>query len=83
MEMSPDTLEAVGVNELFVAVNVDASFTTEQEVVGRIDEIHILIAVKTAPIVGYLSPHRSVTPAPCYARESWTWRCLQILLKIS
>ena len=56
MEMPPDTLEAVGVNELFVAVNVDASFTTEQAVVGRIDEIHILIAVRTAPIVGYLSP---------------------------
>ncbi len=56
MEMTPDTLEAVGVNELFVAVTVDASFTTEQAVVGRIDEIHILIAVRTAPIVGYLSP---------------------------
>ncbi len=54
--MSPDTLEAVGVNELFVAVTVDASFTTEQSVVGRIDEIHILIAVRTAPIVGYVSP---------------------------
>ena len=39
MEMPPDTLEAVGVNELFVAVTVDASFTTEQTVVGRIDEI--------------------------------------------
>ena len=25
MEMSPDTLEAVGINELFVAVGVDAS----------------------------------------------------------
>jgi hypothetical protein len=56
MEMTPDTLEAVGVNELFVAVTVDASFTTEQTVVGRIDEIHMLIAVRTAPIVGYLSP---------------------------
>ena len=56
MEMPPDTLEAVGVNELFVAVNVDASFTTEQAVVGRIDEIHILVAVRTAPIVGYVSP---------------------------
>ena len=56
MEMPPDTLEAVGVNELFVAVTVDASFTTEQTVVGRIDEIHMLIAVRTAPIVGYLSP---------------------------
>jgi hypothetical protein len=52
----PDTLEAVGVNELFVAVTVDASFTTEQAVVGRIDKIHILIAVRTAPIVGYVSP---------------------------
>ena len=39
MEMPPDTLEAVGVNELFVAVTVDVSFTTEQAVVGRIDEI--------------------------------------------
>ena len=56
MEMPPDTLEAVGVNEMFVAVTVDTSFTTEQAVVGRIDEIHILIAVRTAPIVGYLSP---------------------------
>ena len=56
MEMPPDTLEAIGINELFVAVGVDASFTTEQAVVGRIDEIHILIAVRTTPIVGYLSP---------------------------
>ena len=56
MEMPPDTLEAVGVNELFVAVTDNASFTTEQAVVGRIDEIHILITVRTAPIVGYLSP---------------------------
>ena len=56
MEMPPDTLEAVGVNELFVAVTVDASFTTEQAVVGRIDEMQILSAVRTAPIVGYLSP---------------------------
>ena len=56
MEMSPDTLETVGVNELFVVVTVDVSFTTEQVVVGRIDEIHILIAVRTVPIVGYLSP---------------------------
>jgi hypothetical protein len=39
MEMSPGTLETVGVNELFVAVTVDASFTTEQAVVGRIDEM--------------------------------------------
>jgi hypothetical protein len=56
MEIPPDTLETVGVNELFVAVTVDASFTTEQTVVGHIDEIHILIVVRTAPIVGYLSP---------------------------
>ena len=56
MEVPPDTLEAVGVNELFVAVTVDASFTTEQAVVGRIDEMQILSAVRTAPMVGYLSP---------------------------
>ena len=56
MEMTPDTLESVGVNALFVAVTVDTSFTTEQAVVGRIDEIHVLIVVRTAPIVGYLSP---------------------------
>jgi hypothetical protein len=56
MGMSPDTLEVVGVNEMFVAITVDASFTTEQTVVGCIDEIHILIAVRTSPIVGYLSP---------------------------
>jgi hypothetical protein len=56
MEMSPGTLETVGVNELFVAVTVDASFTTEQAVVGRIDEMQILIRVRTAPMVGYLSP---------------------------
>ena len=55
MEMPPDTLETVGVNELFVEVTVDASFTTEQEVVGLIDEIHILSVVRTTPIVGYLS----------------------------
>jgi hypothetical protein len=30
MEIPPDTLESVGVNELFVVVTVDASFTTEQ-----------------------------------------------------
>ena len=46
MEMSPDTLEAVRVNELFVVVTVDVSFTTEQEVVGHIDEIHILSVVR-------------------------------------
>ncbi len=54
--MSPDTLEAVGVNEVFVVVTVDVSFTTEQEVVGRIDEMQILNVVRTAPMVGYLSP---------------------------
>jgi hypothetical protein len=56
MEIPPDTLEAVGVNELFVPVTVDVSFTTEQTVVGHIDEIHILIVVRTVPIVGYLFP---------------------------
>ena len=56
MEMPPDTLETVGVNDLFVVVTVDISFTTEQAVVGRIDEIHILSAVRAVPIVGYLSP---------------------------
>jgi hypothetical protein len=56
MEMYPDSLEVVGVHELFVAVTVDASFTTEQTVVGHIDEIHILITVRTTTIVGYLSP---------------------------
>jgi hypothetical protein len=56
MEMTPDTLETVGVNEMFVAVTVDTSFTTEQAVVGRIDEIHILIVVRTVPIVGYFFP---------------------------
>jgi hypothetical protein len=30
MEVPTDTLEAGGVNELFVSVTVDASFTTEQ-----------------------------------------------------
>ena len=56
MEMPPDTLEAVGINELFVVVGVDASFTTEQAVVGHIDEIHIPTVVRAEPIVGYLSP---------------------------
>jgi hypothetical protein len=42
----PDTLETVGVNDLFVAVTVDASFTTEHAVVGRIDEIQILNVAK-------------------------------------
>ena len=31
MEMPPDTLEAVGVNELLVAVTLDESFTTEHQ----------------------------------------------------
>ena len=56
MKMSPDTLEVVGVNDLFVAVTVDASFTTEQVVVGHMDERHILTVVRTTPIVGCLSP---------------------------
>ena len=56
MEIPPDTLEAVGVNEMFVTVTVDTSFTTEQAVVKRIDEMQILSAVRTAPMVGYLSP---------------------------
>ena len=30
MEMPPDTLETVGVNELFVAVGVEVSLTTEE-----------------------------------------------------
>ena len=68
--MPPDTLETVGVNDLFVAVTVDASFTTEQTVVGRKDEIHILIAVRTAPIVGYLSPSQICdTCALLHARQ--------------
>ncbi len=41
MEIPPDTLEVVGVNEMFVVVTVDVSFTTEPVVVGHIDEIHI------------------------------------------
>jgi len=56
MEMPPDTLQVVGVNELFVVVTVDTSFTTEQSVVEHIDEIHILIEVRITTIVGYLSP---------------------------
>ena len=40
MEMSPDTLEVVGVNELFVAVTVDTSYTTEQGVVGHRSNVH-------------------------------------------
>ncbi len=34
MEIPPDTLEAVGVNDLFVPVTVDTSYKTEQTVVG-------------------------------------------------
>jgi hypothetical protein len=30
MEMPPDTLEDVRINELFVAVGVDTTYTTEQ-----------------------------------------------------
>jgi hypothetical protein len=56
MEMPPDTLEDVGVNELFVVITFDVSYTTEQTVVGHIDEIQLLITVRSAPIVGYLSP---------------------------
>ena len=41
--MNTDTLE---VNELFVVVTVDSSFTTEQTVVGHIDEIQILSVVR-------------------------------------
>jgi hypothetical protein len=36
MEMLPDTLKVVGVNELFVVVTVDVSFTTEQAVSGTL-----------------------------------------------
>jgi hypothetical protein len=43
MEMPPDTLEAVGINELFVAVGVDASFTTEQAASGS-SETHRVIS---------------------------------------
>ena len=46
MEIPPDTLEVVRVNDLFVVVTVDTSFTTEQTVVGHIDEIHILNEVR-------------------------------------
>ncbi len=57
MEMSPDTLEAVGVKELFSVVTVDESFTTEQTVVGHIDEIHILITVQGHDNCRILVPH--------------------------
>ncbi len=69
----PDTLETVGVNEVFVAVTVDESFTTEQVVVGRIDEIHILITVRTAPIVGYVSPDSLEDFLTKTARVSVPW----------
>ncbi len=36
MEMPPETLKSDGVNELFVAVAVDASFTTEQATSGSL-----------------------------------------------
>jgi hypothetical protein len=36
MEMPPDTLKTVGVNDLFVAVTVDESFTTEQAASGSL-----------------------------------------------
>ena len=36
MEMSPDTLKAVGVNGLFVVVVVDTSVTTEQTASGSL-----------------------------------------------
>ena len=36
MEMPPDTLKAVGVNELFVTVVVETSFTTEQSASGSL-----------------------------------------------
>jgi hypothetical protein len=49
MYINPDNLETVGVNELFVVVTVDVSFTTEQSVVGHIFEIHILNTVRSAP----------------------------------
>ncbi len=39
MEMPPDTLEAVGINELFVVVGVDVSFTTEQAASGCSDTV--------------------------------------------
>jgi hypothetical protein len=34
MEMPPDTLETVEINDLFVALGVDTSFTTEQAASG-------------------------------------------------
>ena len=34
--MTPDTLETGGVNEMFVVVTVDSSFTTEQTVSGSL-----------------------------------------------
>ena len=36
MEMPPDTVETVGVNELFVAVGVDVSLTTEEAASGSL-----------------------------------------------
>ena len=46
MEMTPDTLEDIGVNELFVTVTVDVSFTTEQDAIlsyTRTDKYNPLI----------------------------------------
>ena len=45
MEMPPDTLETVRVNDLFVVVTVDTSFTTEQTVVGVLPSPTIRILV--------------------------------------
>jgi hypothetical protein len=63
MEMPPDTLEAVGVNELFVAVTVDASFTTEQ-------------ACNPTDIYKYIVPHPGTTGppsqlTPLHQQRSW------------
>ena len=46
MEMSPDTLEAVRVNDLFVEVTIDASFTAERSKCGVISR-HIPTRVFT------------------------------------
>ena len=49
MEMPPDTLKSVGVNELFVAVVVEASFTTEQAAFGSLDSVILLERVGGCP----------------------------------
>jgi hypothetical protein len=36
MEMTPDTLDSVGVNEKFITVTVESSFTTEQVASGSL-----------------------------------------------